>query len=332
MKNLVKTLTETFAPSGFESPVREVILKELAGYYDESRIDALGNLIILKKATKRSSETKKIMVAAHMDEIGVIATHIEKEGFVRFAPIGGVFPRNLPGSRVRFVNGIKGVVGLEDGKPADVVALDKCYIDVGATSAENHPVQVGDVAGFDRDFVDFGSKWVAKSMDDRIGVAIAIEALKQVKDPVNDIYIVFTTQEEVGTRGAETSTYSVDPDLGFAIDVTAWGDTPGIKGFPIKLGAGPAIKIKDLGMISDPRIVKWMTATAEKANMPVQREVLQMGSTDARAMQLSRAGVPVGVISIPCRYVHSASEMVDASDVQNAVTLVTKLLENPVTL
>ena len=332
MKNLVKTLTETFAPSGFESPVREVILKELAGTYDEARIDALGNLIILKKATNRNGDSKKIMVAAHMDEIGVIATHIEKEGFVRFAPIGGVFPRNLPGSRVRFVNGTKGVVGLEDGKPADAVTIEKCYIDVGCSDVENHPIQVGDVAGFDRDFVDLGDKWVAKSMDDRIGVAIAIEALKRVKNPTNDIYIVFTTQEEVGTRGAETSTFSVDPDLGFAIDVTAWGDTPGIKGFPIKLGAGPAIKIKDLGMISDPRVVKWMTTTAEKANMPVQREVLQMGSTDARAMQLSRAGVPVGVISIPCRYVHSASEMVDVSDVQNAVTLVTQLLENSVTL
>ncbi len=332
MKQLVKSLTEKFAPSGFESPVREFIEAETKGLFDEMRVDALGNLILLKKAAKGAGQPKKIMVAAHMDEIGVIATHIEKDGFVRFAPIGGVYPRNLPGSRVRFVNGTRGVIGVEEMKPGDAVSIEKCYIDVGVLSDAGHPVCIGDVAGFDREFSEVGGKWVSKAMDDRIGVAIAIQVMRAVKDSANDIYFVFTTQEEVGTRGAETSAYSVDPDLGIALDVTGWGDTPNQKGLSIKLGAGPAIKIKDAGMISDPRVVKWMISAAEAEEMPYQREVLLGGTTDARAIQLARSGVPVGVVSIPCRYVHSASEMIDPIDVENAVKLVTRLVSLPVHL
>jgi endoglucanase len=169
-------------------------------------------------------------------------------------------------------------------------------------------------------------------MDDRIGCAVAIEALRALKSTPHEVYFVFTTQEEVGTRGAETSAYGIDPDLGFSIDVTGWGDTPGQKYFEMNLGKGPAIKIKDGGMLADSRIIDWMIKTAEKAKLPYQREVLLGGSTDARAMQLVRSGVPVGCISIPCRYVHSPSEMVDYNDVQNAVKLVTALLSNPVEL
>ena len=273
------------------------------------------------------------MIAAHMDEIGVIATHIDEHGFVRFTGIGGVYPRNLPGGRVRFVNGTPGVIYTEPSdKPGEAQPLEKCYIDVGATSSKNHPVKIGDVAAFERPFLDMGDRLVAKSMDDRIGCAVAIEALRALKSTPHEVYFVFTTQEEVGTRGAETSAFGIDPDLGFSIDVTGWGDTPAQKGFTMDLGKGPAIKIKDGGMLSDPRIVDWMTRTAEKSRLPYQREVLLGGTTDARAMQLVRAGVPVGCISIPCRYVHSPSEMVDYNDVQNAVKLITALLSAPVDL
>jgi endoglucanase len=172
----------------------------------------------------------------------------------------------------------------------------------------------------------------AKSMDDRIGCAVAIEALRKIRNSEHDIYVVFTTQEEVGTRGAQTSAYRIDPDLGFSIDVTAWGDTPGLRNVELALGKGPAIKIRDAGMISDPRIVKWMIRAAERNRIPYQREVLLGGTTDARAMQLVRAGVPVGCVSIPCRYVHTASEMVDMRDVENAVKLVVALLHSPVNL
>lgn len=329
MKQLIQKLTETFSPSGYESIIRDVIRAEVQPLADEIRVDALGSLIVHKKPSGKGA-AKRIMIAAHMDEIGVIATHIDENGFVRFAAIGGVYPRNLPGGRVRFFNGTPGVIGLEPTeKPGETQPLEKCYIDVGATSSKNHPIKIGDVAGFDRSFLDLGDRLVAKSMDDRIGCAVAIEALRALKSTPHDVYVVFTTQEEVGTRGAETSAYGIDPDLGFSIDVTAWGDTPGMRDFKMDLGKGPAIKIKDGGMLSDPRIVKWMVAAAEKAKIPYQREVLLGGTTDARAMQLVRAGVPVGCISIPCRYVHSPSEMVDYNDVQNAVKLIALLLSNP---
>ena len=146
--------------------------------------------------------------------------------------------------------------------------MEKCFIDVGFSSNKNHPVKIGDVAGFDRSFLDMGDRLVAKAMDDRIGCVVAILAIKELKSTQHEVYFVFTTQEEVGTRGAETSAYGIDPDLGFSIDVTGWGDTPNQKGLEISLGKGPAIKIKDGGMLSDPRIVNWMIKTAEKSSIP----------------------------------------------------------------
>jgi len=333
MKQLIQKLTETFSPSGYETTIRAVIRSEVESLVDEIRVDALGNLIIRKGPVKSDAKSlpKRIMIAAHMDEIGIIATHIDENGFVRFTGIGGVYPRNLPGGRVRFQNGISGVIGIEPlEKPSDIQPIEKCYIDIGATSKKNHPIKIGDVAAFDRSFIEMGDRLVAKSMDDRIGCAVAIEALRALKSTPHEVFFVFTTQEEVGTRGAETSAYGIDPDLGFSIDVTGWGDTPKEKGLDISLGKGPAIKIKDGGMLSDPRIVNWMIQTAEKSKLPYQREVLLGGTTDARAMQLVRAGVPVGCISIPCRYVHSPSEMVDINDVKNAVKLIVQLLSNSI--
>lgn len=332
MKNLIKKLTEAYSPSGHESIIRDIVLAELEGYYDESKVDNLGNLIIRKKPVGSKKDPKKVMIAAHMDEIGIIASHIEETGFVRFTSIGGVYPQNLPGSRVRFVNGQKGVIGVEPIKSGETGSIDKYFVDIGFTGNKDHPIQIGDVAGFEREFLDLGEKVVAKALDDRIGVAVAIEVMKAIKNNPDDLYFVFTTQEEVGTRGAETSAYGVDPDLGFSVDVTGWGDTPNMKGLSIRLGDGPAIKIRDGGMLSDPRIIRWMITTAEKFKLPYQREVLLGGTTDARAMQLVRAGVPVGCVSIPCRYVHSPSEMVDMRDVNNAVTLISKLLTNNIEL
>jgi tetrahedral aminopeptidase len=332
MKQLLQKLTETFGPSGYEAAVRDLIRAEIASLADEIRVDALGNLIARKGSLTGSG--KKIMIAAHMDEIGLVATHIDDNGFVRFTGVGGVFPQYVLGGRVRFVNGAVGLIASEGfGGMKEIPAFDKMYIDVGATSRKNCPVKVGDVAGFDRPFTDLGDRLVAKSMDDRIGCLVAIEALRALKSTPHEVYFVFTTQEEVGTRGAGTAAYGLDPDLGFSIDVTAWGDTPNFQPkFDVALGKGPAIKIRDGGMLSDPRIVKWMSEAAEKAKIPAQREVLLGGSTDARAMQLTRAGVPVGCISIPCRYVHSPSEMVDINDVQNAVKLIVELLSKPVEL
>ncbi|MCX6065945.1 MAG: M42 family peptidase, partial [Chloroflexi bacterium] len=174
MKSLIQKLTDTFSPSGYESAIRDVIRAEVEPLADEIRVDALGNLIV-----RKGSGGKKIMIAAHMDEIGIIATHIDENGFVRFTGIGGVYPRNLPGGRVRFFNGTPGVIAMEPmDKSTESQPLEKCYIDVGATSNKNHPIKIGDVAAFERPFLDMGDRLVAKSMDDRIGCAVAIEALR----------------------------------------------------------------------------------------------------------------------------------------------------------
>lgn len=331
MKKLIQKLVEATGPSGYEAQVRALVSEEIQGLADEIRTDALGNLIC-RKGTQREGGLK-IMLAAHIDEIGIIATHIDENGFVRFTNIGGVYPRNCVGGRVRFLNGTAGVIGVErTDSRSEVPALERMYVDVGASSDKNHPVRIGDVAAFERPFTDLGERLVSKAMDDRISVAILIEALRQLAETPHEVYFVFTTQEEVGTRGAATAAYGIDPDLGIAVDVTLTGDTPkGVK-MAVALGKGPAIKIRDGGMLADPRVVNWMVKTAETARLPYQLEVLEGGTTDARAIQLVRAGVPAGCISIPCRYVHTPSEMVDYNDVQNAVRLLLALLRAPVVL
>ena len=333
MKKLLQTLTETFGPSGYEDEVRKIVRSEVESLADEVRVDTLGNLIARRRPTKLSPDTRKVMIAAHMDEIGVIVSHVDENGFIRFSPIGGVFRRYVVGGRVRFLNGTQGIIGFDRlDNINELPTLDKVYIDVGASSPKDSPVKVGDVAAFDRQYSDLGNRLVAKSMDNRVGVLVAIETLRALKSTPYDLYFVFTTQEEVGVRGATTSAYGVDPDIGIALDVTPSGDTPNALRMEMALGKGPCVKIQDVGMIADPRIVRWMIRAAEKNKIPYQREVLLIGGTDARAIQLTRAGVPAGCISIPVRYVHSPSEMVDYSDVQNAVKLLTAVLRTPIDL
>jgi len=333
MKKLLQKLTEAFGPSGYEDNVREIVRAEVGPLVDEIKVDVLGNLIARKKPGRQAKDSRKIMIAAHMDEIGLIVSHVDENGFIRFSPIGGVFRRYVLGGRVRFLNGTQGVIGFDRlDNINELPTLDKVYIDVGATGKKDCPLKIGDIAAFDRPFTDLGNRLVAKSMDDRVGVLVAIETLRTLKSTLHDVYFVFTTQEEVGTRGAATAAYGVDPDVGIAIDVTPAGDTPNALKMEMALGKGPCIKIQDPSMIADPRVVSWMIRAAEKANLPYQREVLLMGGTDARAIQLTRAGVPAGCLSIPVRYVHSPSEMVDYSDVQNSVKLLTAVLRMPIDL
>lgn len=331
MKPLIQKLVETTGPSGYETKIREVIRAEIESYTDELRVDALGNLIAVKGQSPTTG--KKIMLAAHMDEIGIIATHIDESGFVRFTTIGGVRRHTCIGGRVRFLNGVLGVIGYEQlDNDNKLPSFSQMYIDVGSTSRAGCPVNVGDVAAFDRPFSEYGVRLVSKAMDDRIGVAVLIETLRLLKKSPNQVYFVFSVQEEVGLRGATTAAFGLDPDIGVAVDVTRSGDTPkGIK-MDVSLGQGPAVKVRDSGMLSDPRVVDWMVNTAEKSKIPFQLEVLEAGTTDARAMQLTRAGVPAGCVSIPCRYVHAPSEMVDFEDVQNAVRLLLALVEGKVEL
>ncbi|MBI5031079.1 MAG: M42 family metallopeptidase [Chloroflexi bacterium] len=332
LKDLTKRITEIFGPSGHEQLVRDFIRDEIKGMVDEIRVDALGNLIARKKGTG-ATPRKKIMLAAHMDEIGVIVTHVDEKGFLRFAPIGGVNPINLNGSRCRFANGVTGVFGREVKNTSNTeVKLDKMFIDVGATNAVDSTIGVGDAAGFWRDFADLGDRIVSKAMDDRIGCVVLIETLKQLKKSIDDVYFVFTVQEEVGLRGATTSAFGVQPDLAIAVDVTGTGDTPEANRMAIALGKGPAIKVKDSGMLAHPAVKNLLADTAKEAKIPYQFEVLVGGTTDAMAMQTTREGVPAGCLSIPTRYIHSPSEMVDFNDVQNAVKLLVATLSKAVRL
>ena len=331
MKLLIKKLVETVGPSGYESKIRDVIRGEVEGFADEIRVDAMGNLIV-KKGEKKEGGLR-IMLSAHIDEIGIMVTHVDKNGFARFTTIGGVRPQTCYGSRVRFLNGTAGVIGGEKLENANHVhTIESMYIDVGATNPEDCPVKVGDVAAFDRPFEDLGNRVISKAMDDRVCSAILIETLKNVKNSPHELFFVFSTQEEVGMRGATTAAYAIDPDLGIAADVTMSGDTPrGIK-MDVSLGKGPAIKVKDGGMLADPRLVDAMVQCAKKHQIPYQLEVLLGGTTDAKAMQISRAGMPAGCVSVPTRYVHTPSEMVDINDVNNAVKLLTALISEPINL
>src|SRR5512133_1411688 len=325
MKQLIQTLVETTGPSGYEQAVRDLVRGEIEGLVDEIRVDAMGNLIARKGS--KADGGQRIMFSAHMDEIGVIATHIDPKGFVRFTTIGGVRPHTCIGGRVRFLSGVRGMIGMErPDDPGRLPSFDNLFIDVGATSPENCPVKVGDIASFDRPFLDLGDRLVSKAMDDRISCAVMIQAIKEMQDTPHELYFVFSTQEEVGLRGATTAAFGVDPDLGLSVDVTGTGDTPKGGHMAVGLGGGPAIKVRDGGMLSDPRVVRWMVETAEKAGLPYQMEVLEGGTTDARAIQTARAGVPAGCLSIPTRYIHSPSEMVDYNDVLNSVKLLVALV------
>ncbi len=323
MKDLIRTLVETASPSGYEDDIRAVVRDFVEPHADEVRVDALGNLIV----RKGDPNAPRLMLAAHMDEIGVVVTHIDERGFVRFTNIGGVRPLNCIGGRVRFLNGTQGVIYMERlPHGVHTPRLEHLYIDVGATSARDCPVRVGDVAAFERPFLDLGDRLVAKSMDDRIGVAVLIETLRRLERTAYNTFFVFSVQEEVGLRGATTSAFGIAPAIGLAVDVTGTGDTPRGMKMAVRLGDGPAVKVRDGRMLADPRVVDWMAQTAERARLPYQMEVLEGGTTDATAIQLTQTGVPAGCLSIPCRYVHSPSEMVDYRDVQHAVELLLALL------
>jgi len=330
VKDLIRTLTEAYGPSGDEGQVRALIEDTIRDVVTELRTDSLGNLIALKRG---SGGGKRVMIAAHMDEIGLIVTHIDKKGFLRVGRVGGVFAPTLMGGRVRFANGTVGVIGWEKWlRSNDAPKWEEVFVDVGASSLDDAPVQVGDVACFDRPFEELGDRLIAKAMDDRSGCAVLVQMLRELGESPHDVYAVFTTQEEVGTRGALVSAFGIEPEVALAIDVTDTGDVPEATPIAVDLGAGPAVKVMDRGFLAHSGVKEWLIDGAERLGIAYQREVLQAGSTDARAIQLTRAGVPTGALSLPARYIHSPSEMVDVRDLQGAVKLLVALLREPITL
>ncbi|MCL7452322.1 MAG: M42 family metallopeptidase [Anaerolineae bacterium] len=330
MKDLMKRLTEAYGPSGDEEQIRDLIRAEVESLADELRVDTLGNLIAAKKG---QGGGKRVMLAAHMDEIGLIISYVDEKGFLRAQPIGGLDLTTLAGGRIVFSDGAVGVIAPENREDfRKEPELSKLYIDVGATSYDEAKGRLGQPAGFLRPFVDLGKRVVAKAFDDRIGCVVLIETLRRLQDTPHEVYFVFSVQEEVGLRGARTGAYGVDPEIGIAVDITASGDTPEARKMAMKLGAGPCIKVRDSGMLAHPGVKDLLIETAEAREIPYQLEVLAAGSTDAAAIQLSRSGVPAGCVSVACRYYHTPSEMVDVDDVENTVRLLVALLEEPIEL
>lgn len=328
MKELLKKLTQAYGPSGSEEIVRDIIRDEIKVYVDEIKVDVLGNLIAVKKGSGM-----KVMLAAHMDQIGFIVTHIDDKGFLRFSRVGGISAGNSINRRVIFKNGVTGVISYDgDIENINSIKLDKMYIDIGASGPEEaqDSVAIGDVAVYCSPFTENKGRYIGKAMDDRAGCALLIETARRLKSSPHEIYFVFTVQEELGVRGAKTSAYALNPDIGIAVDVTRTGDTPKARPMEVKLGGGPAIKIKDSLVMAHPRVRELMVKKAKEIGIPYQMEILEAGGTDAGPIHLTREGVPSGVISIPCRYVHSDSEMVDASDLENGVKLLLKILEDEI--
>ena len=327
MKDLIKKLTEVYGPSGSEESIREIIRSEVEPLADEVRVDTLGNLIAHKKG---SGGGKRVMLAAHMDEIGLMISYVDENGFLRAQPIGGVDVMTLVGSRVQFADGTVGVIAPEKRdefrKNPDPTKL---FVDIGATSYEQAKDRLGQAVGFVRPFADLGERVAAKSLDDRIGCVVLIETLRALVSTPHELFFVFSVQEEVGLRGATTSAYGLEPDLGLAVDITLAADTPEAPKMAMKLGKGPCIKVADGRMISHPGVKDLLIDAAEAGGIPYQLEVLPMGGTDAAAIQLARGGVPAGCVSIACRYFHTPSEMVDVGDVENAVKLLVSVLEKP---
>jgi endoglucanase len=330
VKDLIKSLTEAYGPSGHEERIRQIIRSEVEVPADEVRVDTLGNLIALKRG---SGEGKTVMLAAHMDEIGLVISYVDDKGFLRFQPIGGIDPMTLVGGRVRFADGAVGVIAPENRQGfKKEPELAKLYIDIGAVDSQQAKDRLGQTVGFTRPFADLGQRIVAKALDDRIGCAVLVQVLHRLENSPHDVYFVFSTQEEVGLRGARTSSYDLDPEVGIAVDITIAADTPEAPKMAMKLGAGPCIKVVDGGMLAHPALKNLLIKTAEATSVPYQLEVLAAGTTDAAAIQLARDGVPSGCVSIACRYFHTPSEMVDMGDVEHTVTLLEALLAAPIEL
>ena len=316
----MQRLNAAHGPAGDEVGVREVIMELAKPYADEMNVDTLGNLIVCRKGNG-----SKVMFAAHMDSIGFIVTHIEKEGFLRVGRVGGITPHDIAFTPVRFKNGTRGIIVPEEKADFGKLKLDECFIDIGAKSDEEAKklVRVGDTAIYDTAVNCMGDKVVSPYMDNRVSCAVLLAALEQMPEECpNDVYFVFTVQEEVGIRGAKTAAYAVDPDFGVAVDVTDVDDTPGSeKNGTVQLGKGAAIKVMDSSVICHPDVVSKMEELARAKNIPAQKDILRAGGTDAGAIHVSRMGVRTGGISVPCRYIHTPVEMTDVVDFKACVDL-----------
>lgn len=343
IKTLLEKLSNAHGISGHEGSVREIIKKEVESCVDEVKVDTFGNLIATKKGKSPS-----VMIAAHMDEIGLMAKYIDDEGFVRFAKVGGWFDQTLVNQRV-LLHTKKGMVtGVIGSKPVHVMQNEEkkkaieakdMFIDVGASSRDEAiamGVEPGVTASLDQKMVTLANDRVTgKAFDDRAGGAVLITVLQRIAGMklAPSVMGVFTVQEEVGLKGARTSAFGLNPDVALAVDTCIPGDHPGIKktDSAIQVGQGPAITVMDAGgrgVITHPRVLEWLRETAKARGIPYQMDVTESGTTDASAISLTREGIPSGVISVATRYIHTPVELLSLKDLAQAAELVVEAIKS----
>ncbi|MCT4561898.1 MAG: M42 family metallopeptidase [Crocinitomicaceae bacterium] len=335
--SLLKDICTTPGAPGFEKEIRTLVLKELEGLCDEVEVDNMGNV----HAIRRGKESKKVMIGAHMDEIGFIVTHIDDKGFIRFHTLGGFDPKTLTAQRV-LIHGEKDIVGVMASKPIHVMSPDErnkvaklsdYFIDTGLPAEEvKKLVKIGDPITREREFIEMGDCVNSKSLDNRLAVFILIETFKALKgkELPYDIYGVFTVQEEVGIRGANVAALKIKPDFGFGLDTTIAFDLPGAAAHEkiTELGQGTAIKIMDASTICDSRMVRFMKQVADKHTIKWQPEILTAGGTDTAGIQrMTEGGSIAGAISIPTRHLHQVIEMAHKEDIQGSIDLLTACLQ-----
>ena len=342
--SFLRVLSEARGVSGDEKEVRDILAKAVRGLADEIKTDTMGNLIAFKKGSDASP--LRVMLAAHMDEIGLMIMGADSTGFLRFRPVGGIDPRVLPAKRVLVgKDKIPGIIGVKPVHLTDrderqnVLKIEQLYIDVGAKSKDEAlgVAGLGDYAVFDTEFTCLGGcqmngqppkgRVSGKAFDDRAG-CFALASFLEQRYPC-DVYAAFTVQEEVGLRGARTAAHAINPDMAFALEGTVCDDSPREEDISptTRMGDGPAITVADATMIADRRLVDLLVSTAEQEGIPYQIKQPNIGGTDAGAIHLQREGVPVAAASVPCRYIHSPESVLDLTDLSNLVRLVQAALQ-----
>lgn len=334
---LMKKLSEACGVSGDEGEVRKIIVEAIKDHVDDYRTDALGNLLAVKRG---GDDSFRVMVAAHMDEVGLMVVHIEDGGWLRFRPVNGIDRRLLPAKvvwvgqdKVPGIIGVKPIHLLTQEEQKQVLAVENLAIDIGADSKEaaEKRVKVGDYATFATRFAELtdggaGGIVKGKAFDDRVGCAVLIELLKQ-SYPFT-LHAAFTVQEELGLRGAKVAAFSIEPHAAFVLEGTIADDLPKEKDVSptTTLGGGPAISIVDRRAFADRRLVRLLVETAEANDIPYQFKQPGIGGTDAGSIHLTGEGVPTAVASVPCRYIHSPVALTSQRDFDYTVTLMTKAL------
>jgi putative aminopeptidase FrvX len=331
-QNLEK-LSNAYGVTGRENKVRDLLEQMLKPYADEIQIDRMENIIAIKKGKPKAP---KIMLAAHMDEVGLMVKTITKNGFLQFSKMGGIDDRILPAQKVVVLTKKKALQGIVGSKPPHIqkeeerkkiLAFDDLFIDVGAESrdeAANMGIAVGDPIAFDVQYTKLGRNIVmGKAFDNRAGCVAMVETMMRLKNAECTICAVGTVQEEVGLRGAGTAAFGVDPDIALALDVTIAGDVPGVREYDTnaKIGKGPTLTISDSGTITHPKILRWIVDTAAEEKISIQIESGLLGSTDAARISLTRQGIPSGTISIPTRYIHSPASILNLKDIENSAKI-----------